>query len=144
MTMRYIAATAVLASAAIHLTLWFQGMRDVHLIGPAFLVNIAGGVVIAVLLVRWRHWAPGLLSACFGTATLGAFTLASTVGLFGDHEKWGGFYVFSAAGVEILAVLAGLAILLEDPEPEPSRVPARTNGRHAQVAGSSSKRSERA
>jgi hypothetical protein len=145
MTIRHVAAAAVLASAAIHLTLWFQGMRDVHVIGSAFLVNITGGVVIAVLLVRWRHWAPGLLSACFGMATLGSFTLASTVGLFGDHEKWGGFYVFSAAGVEILAVVAGLAILLEDPDPWPAPVPARTRGSHAaQVEGSSWKRSDRA
>jgi hypothetical protein len=144
MTMRYLAATAVLASAAIHLTLWFQGMRDVHVIGPAFLVNIGAGVVIAVLLVRWHHWASGALSACFGTATLGAFTLASTIGLFGDHERWGGFYVFSAAGVELVAVLAGLAILLEDPDHRPAKAPARTTGAHAQVAGSSSKRSDRA
>jgi hypothetical protein len=144
MTMRLVAAAAVLASAAIHLTLWFQGMRDVHVIGPAFLVNIVAGVVIAVLLVRWRHWAPGLLSACFGTATLGSFTLASTVGLFGDHEKWGGTYVFSAAGVEIVAILAGLAILLEDPDQRPSPVPVRASGTHAGVAGSSSKRSDRA
>jgi hypothetical protein len=136
MTMRYIAAAAVLTSAAIHLTLWFQGMRDVHVIGPAFLLNISAGVLIAVLLVRWRHWAPGALSACFGMATLGAFTLASTVGLFGDHEKWGGVYVFSAAGVEILAVLAGLAVLLEDPDAMP--VVARATGAHAQVGRSSS------
>jgi hypothetical protein len=144
MTLRLVAATAVLASAAIHLTLWFQGMRDVHVIGPAFLVNIGAGVVIAVLLLRWRHWAPGLFSACFGMSTLGAFTLASTVGLFGDHEKWGGAYVFSAAGVEIVAVVAGLAILLEDPDLVPATAPARTGGAHVGVAGSSSKRSERA
>ena len=123
MTLRYVAAVAVLASVAIHLTLWFQGMRSVHVIGPAFLVNVAAGIVIAVLLVRWRHPGAGVLAACFGMGTLGAFTLASTIGLFGDHERWEGFSVFAAATVEILAVVVGLAILLEDPEPEP--VPAR-------------------
>jgi hypothetical protein len=111
-------------------------MRDVHVIGSAFLLNISAGVVIAVLLVRWRHWAAGALSACFGMSTLGAFTLASTVGLFGTHETWGGFYVFSAAGVEIIAVLAGLAILLEDPDRAPA--PVRTTGAHALVGRSSS------
>jgi|tagenome__1003787_1003787.scaffolds.fasta_scaffold19911288_1 hypothetical protein len=119
MTLRYVAAVAVLASVAIHLTLWFQGMRSVHVIGPAFLVNVAGGMLIAWLLVRWRHPGAGALAACFGMATLGAFTLASTIGLFGDHETWAGFSVFAAATVEILAVVAGLAIMLEDPESEP-------------------------
>ena len=118
MTLRYLAAMAVLASAAIHLTLWFQGMRSVPVIGPAFLANIAGGLVIALLLVRWRHPGAGVLAACFGMSTLGAFTLASTIGLFGDHEKWAGFSVFGAATVEIVAIVAGLSILLEDPEPE--------------------------
>jgi hypothetical protein len=117
MTLRFVAAVAVLASVAIHLTLWFQGMRSVHVIGPAFLLNVAGGIVIAVLLVRWRHPFAGVLAACFGAATLGAFTLASTIGLFGDHERWAGFSVFAAATVEVLAVVVGLAILLEDPEP---------------------------
>ena len=91
MTMRYIAATAVLASMAIHLILWFQFMHEDKVLGPAFLVNVVAGVVIAVLLVRWQHWLPGVLSACFGMATLGAFTLATTVSLFGTHEHSPGF-----------------------------------------------------
>ena len=136
MTLRHGAALAVLASVAIHLTLWFQGMRSVHVIGPAFLLNAAGGMVIAVLLVRWRHPGAGVLSACFGMATLGAFTLASTIGLFGDHESWEGFSVFAAAAVEILAVVLGLAIMLEDPAGEPAPVAAQTAPRV--------KRSERA
>jgi hypothetical protein len=145
MITRFVAAAAVLASAAIHLTLWLQGMRDVHVIGPAFLLNIAGGVVIAVLLVRWQYWVPGALAASFGLLTLGAFTLASTVGLFGDHEKWGGFYVFGAAGTEILALLMGLAIVLEDPDQRPMPAPVRATGAHVRLSGSgSSNRSDRA
>jgi hypothetical protein len=116
MIQRQIAATAVLASVAIHLTLWLQGMRSVHVIGPAFLLNVTGGLVIAALLLRWRHPGAGVLAACFGMATLGAFTLASTIGLFGDHEKWAGFSVFAAATAEIVATVAGLAIMLEDSE----------------------------
>ena len=124
MTVRYVAAGAVLASVAIHLTLWFQGMRAVHVIGPLFVLNVVGGIAIAVLLTRWRHPVPGALAACFGAATLGAFTLASTIGLFGDHERWEGFSVFAAAAVEIVAIIGGLAILLEDPEPVPVRTQA--------------------
>jgi hypothetical protein len=131
MVLRYVAAVAVLASVAIHGWLWFDGMRDVHVIGPAFLVNVVSGVVIALLLVRWRHWLPGALSACFGMTTLGAFTLASTIGLFGTHEKWQGFYVFGAALAEAIAIIAGLALVLEDPDEVP--VAVRRTGAHAKL-----------
>jgi hypothetical protein len=131
MVLRYVAAVAVLASVAIHGWLWLDGMRDVHVIGPAFLVNVISGAVIAVLLVRWRHWLPGALSACFGMATLGAFTLASTIGLFGTHEKWQGVYVFGAALAESIAIIAGLALVLEDPDELPA--PARQTGAHVKL-----------
>jgi hypothetical protein len=142
MVLRYVAAAAVLASVAIHGWLWLDGMRDVHVIGPAFLVNVAAGVVIATLLVKWRHWAPAVLASCFGLSTLGAFTLASTVGLFGTHEKWQGFYVFGAATAELLAIIIGLALVLEDPEPEPVSV-RRSGGTHVKL-GASANRSESA
>jgi hypothetical protein len=121
MILRYVAAAAVLTSVAIHGWLWLDGMRDVHVIGPAFLVNVVAGVVIATLLVRWRHWLAAVLTACFGLSTLGAFTLASTIGLFGTHERWQGFYVFGAATAELVAIVLGLALVLEDPEPAPVR-----------------------
>ncbi len=121
MTTRYVAATAVLASMAIHLILWVQVVRGMHMIGPLFLLNVVAGLVIAILLVRWRHWLPGALAACFGMATLGAFTLSATVGLYGTHEHWTGFYVWGAAISEVVAVLAGCGILLEEPEPTTPR-----------------------
>ena len=43
MTVRILAAVAVLVSAAVHLYLWFDGMRDAHVVGPAFLLNAVGG-----------------------------------------------------------------------------------------------------
>src|SRR4051794_29483301 len=88
MWMRIVGATAVLVSAAVHLYLWFDGFRDLHVVGPAFMLNAIGGLVIAVLLVTWRSWVPALLTAGFGVSTLVAFILAATVGLFGLHEQW--------------------------------------------------------
>ena len=117
MKMRIVAAAAVLVSVGIHLKLWFDGMKDVHVVGPAFLANVAGGLVIVVLLLRWRHWLPPVLAICFGASTLGAFTIASTVGLFGDHETWHGSYVFVAAAVEIVAIVTGAALVLEEESP---------------------------
>lgn len=49
MKLRMLTAVAVLASAAVHLRLWFEGYRDIGVIGPQFLVNAVAGVLIAVL-----------------------------------------------------------------------------------------------
>lgn len=114
MTMRAIAATAVLVSAAVHLYLWAaEGYREIEVVGPAFLLNAVGGAVIAVLLVAWRHWLPALLAVGFGFSTLSAFVISATVGLFGVEESWTGWAVLTAAGSEIVAVVAGVLLLIE-------------------------------
>ena len=90
MKLRILAAAAVLVSAAVHLYLWFDVFRHAHVIGPAFMLNVVGGTIIAVLLVTWRHWIPLLLAVGFGASTLGAFIIATTAGLYGVHEHWTG------------------------------------------------------
>jgi hypothetical protein len=112
MSVRLVAAAAVLVSAIVHLKLWFDGFRDQDVVGPAFLLNAVGGLVIAVLLVTWRHWVPAFLAVGFGASTLGAFVVATTVGLFGLHEHWVGAYVWIAAASEVVAFVAGLALLV--------------------------------
>lgn len=114
MSMRMLVAVAVLVSAAMHLYLWFEGYRDVDTIGPAFLLNAVGGVVIAALLLTWRHWIPPLLAVGFGLSTLGAFTLSVTVGLFGFEESWEGWEVWTAAISEVAAVVLGATVVLQD------------------------------
>ncbi len=114
MWLRIVAAVAVLVSAVVHLKLWFDGFRDTDIIGPAFMLNAVAGAVIAVLLLAWRHWIPAFLAAGFGASTLGAFTIAATVGLFGVHESWSGGYVIAAAISEAVAIVAGLVLLWED------------------------------
>lgn len=112
--MRLLAAAAVLVSAAVHLYLWFDGMRSVDVVGPAFLLNAVAGAVIALLLLVWRHWVPPLLALGFGLSTLAAFVTAATVGLFGVQEGWTGWAVWTAAVAEIVAIVAGAAILLRE------------------------------
>ena len=114
MWMRIVGAAAVLVSAAVHLYLWVDGFRDLSVIGPAFLLNAVGGAIIAVLLVTWRSWVPALLTAGFGVATLGAFILSSTVGLFGLHEHWVGWPVWTAAVSEVVAIVVGSLLLVRD------------------------------
>ena len=109
MWIRVLAAAVVFVSALIHLEQWIVVFQHTAVVGPAMLVNFAGGVVIAVLVLRWRHWVPLALTVLFGASTLGAFLVSVTVGLFGVHEHWTGWIIFTAAAVEIAAIILGLA-----------------------------------
>ncbi len=111
MWLRLVTAVAALVSAAVHLVLWFDGFRDIAVIGPAFLVNAVAGVVIAVLLLVRPHWVVAFLAVGFGASTLGAFVLSATVGLFGVHEQWTGGWVLTAAVSEVVCVIGGLLLL---------------------------------
>jgi hypothetical protein len=114
MLLRAVTAAAVLVSAGVHLWLWFDGYRDIEVIGPSFMLNAVGGAVIAVMLLLWRHWVPALLAVGFGLSTLGAFVVSATVGLFGVHESWTGGDVLAAAVSEVVAVVGGAALLLQE------------------------------
>ncbi len=121
MKMRMLAAAAVLVSAAVHLYLWFDVFRHTDVVGPAFMLNAVGGTVIAVLLVTWRHWIPLVLAVGFGASTLGAFLVAVTVGLFGVHEHWTGWAVWTAAASEVVAIVVAGTVLLQDYLLRPAR-----------------------
>jgi hypothetical protein len=112
MLLRTLTAVAVLVSGAVHLLLWFDGFRDIDVIGPLFLLNAVASVVIAGAVMLWRHWLPLLAAVGFGASTLGAFILSTTVGFFGVREMWQGTEVITAAVSEAVAVAAGLAALL--------------------------------
>jgi hypothetical protein len=115
MKLRLLTAVAVLVSGAVHLWLWYDVFRGETVVGPMFLLNVAASIVIATLLLRWRHWLPAFLAAGFGASTLGAFMIATTSnGLFGVHEKWTGGWVFLAAAAELVAIVGGAAVLLRE------------------------------
>jgi len=126
MKMRMLAAAAVLVSAGVHLYLWFHVFRHTHVVGPAFVLNAVGGAVIAVLLVTWQHWIPLLLAVGFGVSTLGAFLIAVTVGLYGVHEHWTSWEVWTAAAAEVVAIIAAGTVLLQEYSPRTARQRART------------------
>lgn len=132
MKIRLLAALAVLVSAYVHLRLWIDGVKDQHVVGPAFMVNVVAGVLIAVALVVWRAWEPPFLAAGFGAATIVAFVISATAGLFGVHEHWTGGYVWTALIAEAVAVVAGLgALWRERGHTRPRHVPRRRVGRPA-------------
>jgi hypothetical protein len=129
MTARIITALAVLVSVYVHLREWLDGFRHVHVIGGLFVVNIVAGVVIAGLLLTWKHWLAPFLALGFGASTLGGFAIATTSGgLFGDHEKWSGNYVWAAAISEAVVILASLYVLSRELRSAPAR-------QHSTVAG---------
>lgn len=132
MRLRVLAAAGVLVSAAVHLKLWLDGFRDISVIGPAFLLNAVGGLVIAVLLVTWRHWIPLVLALGFGISTLGAYLISATVGLFGVHEVWTGVWVVTAEVSEVVAIVTSvLALRKERPWPSPGQSQHRLGLRRA-------------
>lgn len=111
---RVVAVLGLLFSAWIHLDLWLVGYRDIEYIGPLFMVNVVAGVLIALAVALWRHWLPPLLTVGFGLATLGAYLLSITVGLFGISNEPGGTPQLLAALTETVCVLAGGALLLAE------------------------------
>ena len=108
MYLRILAAAAVLVSAAVHLKVWVDGYRDLNVIGPAFMVNVVAGVVIAVLVVAWRHWVPLLLAAGFGASTLAGVRHRRDRGSVRVHEIWVSTTGITAGVAEIVALVAAL------------------------------------
>jgi hypothetical protein len=113
MNIRAVGAAAAVVSALVHLYLWFDGVKDQGTVGALFVVNVVAGLVIAWLVLRWRHWIPLFLLAGFGLATLGAFLVAVSVGLFGIHTGWS-WYAWLAAFSEVLAVLAAAVVAVRE------------------------------
>ena len=110
--LRGLTAAGVLLSADVHLYLWATGFKDIHVIGPLFLLNAIAGLVIGVVLLVWNHWLPAFLSAGFGAATLAAFYISVTRGLFGLHEVAGGTQQVLAEVAEWVALVGGAALFL--------------------------------
>jgi hypothetical protein len=103
-----------LASAADHLYLWSHVFWHAHVLGPAFMVNAVGGTAVAVLLVAWRPWVPPALAVGFGVATLGAFTITATAGLYGVHEHGTTWEGWPAAAAEVVVIVAAGTLLFRE------------------------------
>ena len=118
---RALTAASVLLSAVVHLDLWAQGMRSVAIIGPAFLLNAVGGLALALAVLLWRHRLPLLGAIGFGVATLAAFVMSVTVGLFGVHESLDGVPQLLSAVSEIAAIAFAVVALAAERRVRPPR-----------------------
>lgn len=111
---RVVGALLTAAMGGIHLVLWFDGFRDIAIIGVLFLLNAAGAAVLAVALVavpRRLLAAVAGLAALFTAGTLAGLVVSLTVGLFGVREFLGAplvptTLIVETAGTLVLAALA--------------------------------------
>lgn len=110
--LRGLVVTGVLMSAVVHLELWAQGVAEVPVIGPLFLLNAVAGIVLGLVVPIWRNWIPVAAACVFNAATLLAFGLAVTVGLFGSREVAAGVPQLLAGMAEVVSLLCGIALLL--------------------------------
>ena len=113
---RVVGSGLLVAMAAIHLWLWFDGYAEIPLVGPGFLVDTAAGVVLgaAVALVSRRALAlTAALGALLMAGTLGAIVLSLTVGLFGFFDALEAPLVPTTLVVESLGLLVLLATALQ-------------------------------
>jgi len=111
---RLVAAVGVLVSAVVHVLLYLDGYDTIAVVGPLFLLNAVAGVVLAVLLVAWRHWLPLVGGIGFGGLTLLAFVLSTTVGFYGVNESFAGTNEIVAAASEVVAVVGSAVALLRE------------------------------
>jgi hypothetical protein len=119
-------------SGVIHLELWSDGYKDVSVIGPLFLVQGIGSILVAVAIVAFRWLALLAAGAVAGLATAVGLLLTASVGLFGFTESLNVTYADLSLAVEFTAafvLLVGTGILAlaatARPAGKPSPVPSR-------------------
>ena len=110
---RVVAALAVLAAGAVHLYLYgAQDYRTIHVIGPLFLLNGIAAAGIGLALLVSANAFVVLSGIVYAGATLIAFAISATSGLFGWKEMWSGTAQAVAGFSELgaLILLVGLVV----------------------------------
>ena len=107
--LRSLTALAVLVSGLCHGYLYFfDGWGDIDVIGPLFMVNAVSGVVLAVLVLAWRHWFSLFLTFGFSVMTATAFLISRWWGLFGIQDRVWGWSQILCLIAEAVGALASL------------------------------------
>jgi hypothetical protein len=99
----------VVWSAYIHFHLWdeAQGYRHISIIGPLFLLQAIGGLVVGVLVIAVRRVWAALAGIGFAASTIVGFllTVGLTDGLFNFKETWAAPFAHQAFAIEIAIVV---------------------------------------
>jgi hypothetical protein len=103
----------VAGSGILHFFLWRNyGYRNIHVIGPLFLMQAAVGVALAVVASVTRHWLAALGELVFALASAGGLLFSIYVGLFGWQEASNGPWVWQALAIEFGAAAALIPALV--------------------------------
>jgi hypothetical protein len=120
---RRLGGLLVLAAGALHVYLYVDYFKHVHVIGVLFLLNGAAAALIgSALLVApnpWTAWT----GAAYAAGTLGAFFLSVYNGLFGYVESLRGPWQEAVGGVEVAALVLLIAAAV------PAAARGKTNSR---------------
>lgn len=106
-------------SGVIHLQLWSDGYRDLSVIGPLFLVQGIGSIVLALAMVAFRRVFLLAAGAVMMAGTGVGLLLSVYVGLFGYQESLSITDAQTSLMVEFIgaALLAGAAVVLAAARP---------------------------
>ena len=106
-------AAALAGSAAIHFHLWSTGYRHLHIIGPLFLLQAIGGVLLAVAVAALRQPVVAAAGALFAAGTVVGLIVSVEIGLFGFRDSYAAPYATLSLVAEGAAfVLLGAAAVL--------------------------------
>src|ERR1700722_11558917 len=109
LTLRFVGAALLAATAAIHLDLYLTGYKTLPTIGPLFLLQIIAAFLLALGVAATANRLVAALGAGFAIFTLGGYLLSLWVGLFGFKEVRTTAGI--VAGIIEVAGFAGLAAL---------------------------------
>jgi hypothetical protein len=84
-----------------------MGYRTIPTIGPLFLLQGIGGILLAVLLLLWRRLLVVVAGVGFMVATIGGLLVSVNFGLFGFMDTLAAPY----AGVSLVLESAGAVAL---------------------------------
>lgn len=112
-----VAGAALLVwSSVIHLQLWSDGYSDISVIGPLFLAQGIGGIVIALVMVVVRRMVALGAGAVTLAATAVGLLLSVHISLFGYRESLAVPYAESSLVIEFtgaaVLVVAALVLLI--------------------------------
>lgn len=119
--LRGLAAVLLATQGYLHLRQWSVGFSGIAVIGPLFLAGAVAAFVLAVAVLVTADVRVVAAAVLLSLGQVGAFALASTVGLFGFETQWTWTGVEGAAlWAELLAaaVLVALVVVRRTPGTE--------------------------
>jgi hypothetical protein len=103
-----VGAVLLVWSGVIHIQLWSDGYRDISVIGPLFIIQGVGTIVIAAVLVVFRRLVLLAAGAVALAATAVGLLLSVHISLFGYRES----LAVPDAKLSLVVEFTGAAVLL--------------------------------